>query len=329
MSYNSFIELEKDIDKYTEEEKYKEALNLLLECVSTLPKKEQEKRQDTIINLKEWLFYECRMYDDFYDLVTSALNKGYSRELDYYDSLKQDSRYIALKEKSDQLLIENRKNAKFKYIIYVPEDYSENKKYPVFINFHGNGDFIEYHKDYWKPDNLLKKGFIVVYPQSSQIYAYNHYEWVVRSNDNGNTSWEPYTSLYDELKACYSSIAKEYSIDNEQIIVGGFSGGAMCALDIAITNAIPIKGAIALCSGRLKSFTAEKIKAASARGVKLVFLEGAKDERLAGVEEMMKKCKENGLPYEYYINEGIGHWYPDDIDDKCEKALNFILESRV
>lgn len=74
--------------------------------------------------------------------------------------------------------------------------------------------------------------------------------------------------------------------------------------------------------------TADTIKAAYTRGTKLVFLEGSKDERLAGVEEMMEKCKENRLPYEYYINEGIGHWYPDDIDDKCEKALDFILESK-
>lgn len=326
MKYNSFIELEKDLDKFLETQKLKEALAFLEEWAITLPKEEQEKRQDTIINIKMDLFYECGMYDEFFSLITCMHNRGYSCPLHYYDSLDQDPRYIASKEKNEQLLIEDRKKVKFQYIIYLPENYSKEMKYPIFFNLHGNGDNIGYHKEYWKPESLSSKGFIVVYLQSSQINSFNHHYWVTRKNDGENVVWEPYASLYNELKACYNSIAKEYSIDDERIIIGGFSGGAMCALDIAVANVIPIKGAIALCSGRLRNFTAEYISAARDRGIKLVFMEGGKDERLAGVVEIMEKCKENGLPFQYYINEGIGHWYPEDIDDKCEKALNFILE---
>ncbi|MBZ9688786.1 hypothetical protein G9F72_020915 [Clostridium estertheticum] len=43
-------------------------------------------------------------------------------------------------------------------------------------------------------------------------------------------------------------MSKQYSIDDENIIIGGFSGGAIGTIDIALSDIIPIKGAIALCS---------------------------------------------------------------------------------
>jgi len=54
-------------------------------------------------------------------------------------------------------------------------------------------------------------------------------------------------------------------------------------------------------------------------------MEGEKDVPVQDVEEMMKECKRLGVPYEYYINKGVGHAYPDNLDEQLEKALNFIL----
>ncbi|MCM1989940.1 hypothetical protein [Oceanirhabdus seepicola] len=55
-------------------------------------------------------------------------------------------------------------------------------------------------------------------------------------------------------------------------------------------------------------------------------MDGEKDVPIQDVEEMIQEFKKQGVPYEYYINKGIGHWYPEDIEEKLEKALKFIME---
>jgi len=41
-------------------------------------------------------------------------------------------------------------------------------------------------------------------------------------------------------------------------------------------------------------------------------------------EEMIKVFEEVDLPYEFYVNKGIGHAIPQDLSDKLNKALSFI-----
>ncbi|MBZ9688785.1 hypothetical protein G9F72_020910 [Clostridium estertheticum] len=75
-----------------------------------------------------------------------------------------------------------------------------------------------------------------------------------------------------------------------------------------------------------KTFTEENVKSALQRNVKWVFMDEEQDVPVQAVEEMMEILKKLDVSYEYYINGGIGHWYPEDLDNKLERALRFILE---
>ncbi|MEG0309164.1 MAG: hypothetical protein RR636_14575 [Clostridium sp.] len=345
MKYNSFDELEKAWSRPLAEDKYEEALTILEKGAETLPKTELKKHLFTIMDYKCWFFYECKKYEQVIKILTDTIENGFSCPLYAYKSVfksqNEETRYIELKEKNDLLRREVQKRLKFEYIVYVPKGYDKEKKYPLFFNFHGDGDNTEYHKKYWKPDWLISKGFIVVYVQSSQLRYHNSYVWIKKEihlkeddGENGSSKFrggksETYSSLYEEFKHCYNQILNEYSVDEKKIVIGGFSGGAMAVIDIAIADIIPIKGAIALCSLKPKTFTQENIKMLLRKSIKLVFMEGEKDIQVKDVEEMMEDCKNIGIPYEYYINEGIGHWYPEDLDDKLEKALSFIFEQSI
>lgn len=277
------------------------------------------------------------MYDEFFNLLKNLIEKGISCPLHAYRSLKEDPRYILLKEKNDFLMAEAQKKAKFEYIVHVPDYYSKDKEYPVFFNLHGDGDNIEYHKQYWKPDKLLKMGFIVVYVQSSQTLYHNEYIWLnkeiyLKDDDMSlserihNGKCEIYNKVYDEVMTCYNSISNDYSINHDKIIIGGFSGGAIASIDIALSDIIPIKGVVALCSVRPKRFNLDNIKLNREKGLKFVFMEGEKDIPEQDIEQMIEGCKKLDIPFEYYINKNIGHWYPEDLDYKLDKALNFILK---
>lgn len=83
---------------------------------------------------------------------------------------------------------------------------------------------------YWKTDSIRNKGFLVVYPQSSQIYFSDSYGWLI----DPQKAREDMAGLYQEIKT-------RYSIDEEKVIVAGFSGGATTVVDFAVHNVFPIK----------------------------------------------------------------------------------------
>ena len=143
---------------------------------------------------------------------------------------------------------------------------------------------------YWKTDSIRNKGFLVVYPQSSQIYFSDSYGWLI----DPQKAREDMAGLYQEIKT-------RYSIDEEKVIVAGFSGGATTVVDLAVHNVFPIKGVIALCAGDyLGEETQKDILEMKIRGTKLVFYEAleAKEPTLA---PFLLRLEETGNHYDYHL----------------------------
>jgi len=320
MNYKNFFELEEYYSIPFSEKKYDEVLNILLQAKEILSKDEYEE------NLFELMIDESRIYtrtnnsDSCIKLIKRAIEKEYPFPLHWpsFDLLRSHPEYESLNNLNAKLLQEAKENSKFKYEVHLPKSYDSTKKHPLFFCLHGDGFHcnIKNISWYWKPDALLEKGYIVVYPQSSQMYFHNSFGWLR----------DPALSR-KELKACYEQLLLDYSIDETCVIIGGFSGGSTTSINIAFENTIPIKGAIALCPGDyLDSIGLEDTKRVAERKTKIVILEGDKDTDPV-VQHILKLFKEVGLAYEYHINKGIGHWYPEDLAEKTLKAVEFITSN--
>lgn len=315
MKYNKYWEFEGEITTLYNQKKYREALNLLEYASEYLPKQEFDKYLFEIMILKAEFYSHEEMYEESINVISYLLNEGLACDKEIFDEvhLKADIRYVDLKNKNDSLLTKAREKARFKYAVHLPINYIEGKRYPLFIALHGDPGNIGEFSEYWKPDEFLKKGFIVVYVQSSQLYRHNGFSWTIN----------PLISRND-IKECYDLMLQEYPIDEEWVIIGGFSGGAITALDITFANVIPIKGFIAIGPDFTESFTKVNVKLAVERGVRGIFMEGEIIMPLEEQEEMIKVFEEVDLPYEFYVNKGIGHAIPQDLSDKLNKALSFI-----
>lgn len=334
MKYKNFNELESIYSKLYRDEKYKEALEILKNIKEFISEEEIKENFYNVMVDTARAYYRCNLYNETLDIIDNLIDNGFTCPLWRFSLLNKNSRYKNLKTKNDILRIATEKEAGCKYKVYVPQGYTKEKQYPLFISLHGDGDNVEYHNRFWKPEFLVKRGFIVVCPQSSQRIAHSSYVWNIKElyyqyeieeNTFEIEHFEMYNSMRKELERCYDLIIHQYSIDNNKIVIGGFSGGAHAAIDMALYNGIPIKGAILLCSQKTKSFTEESVKAAVKKGVKWVFMEGQKDEPVQDVEEMMEIINKYGGVYKYIINDGIGHWYPDDLEDKLDDALAYIF----
>ncbi len=292
-------------------------MDLLKRASELLPQKEFEKNYFTIFFNIAIFSTNCDMYDESIKTLICLVEQGYACPLywECFEPLKEDMRYTNLKQKNDILIKQAEKKSKLEYAVHLPENYNKDKQYPLFFNLHGDGENMKVHSQYWKPDAFLKKDFIVVYAQSSQVIYHNGYGWLKDSLKARN-----------EIRDLYDLILNQYSIDKKCIIIGGFSGGAITAIDITMTNDFLVKGFISICpSKKPESFNKENVQYAIKRGTKGVLMEGEYNMPVPDEEEMVNVFKEVGFPYEYYINKGIGHWYPKDLSDKVEKALEFIL----
>jgi hypothetical protein len=108
-----------------------------------------------------------------------------------------------------------RKDITQSYTLYLPSDYTKDKKWPVVYAFDSHG-----------------KGLIPVelFKDEAEKYGYI----IVGSNNSKNgTPWEITSAIYDTL---YSDTHHRFSIDDNRIYTAGFSGGSRVASTIAITK---------------------------------------------------------------------------------------------
>ncbi|MEG0613944.1 MAG: hypothetical protein RR486_15660 [Clostridium sp.] len=318
MNYRNFCEFEEYYLTPFFEKKYDEALNILHHANELLPKDEYEE------NLFKLMIDESRIYtrtnnsESCITLIKKALEKGYTFPLEWtnFDLLRKHPEYEALNNLNTKILQQANENSTFKYEVHLPKSYDPIKKYPLFFCLHGDGFCCNLKNTSlcWKPDVLLENGYIVVYPQSSQVYLHNSFGWLR----------DPALSR-KEMKDCYEQLLLDYSIDETCVLIGGFSGGATTSINIAYENTIPIKGVIGLCPGDyLDSISLEDTKKLAERKIKIVILEGDQDTSPT-VQHLLKLFKEIGLAHEYHINKGIGHWYPEDLAEKTLNSVEFIV----
>ncbi|MFZ5351948.1 MAG: alpha/beta hydrolase [Bacillota bacterium] len=321
MSYKNFKELEIAYTKPYTDGEYKKALEMLEEGTRILPEEEYKKHEFVILLDKTIMNVMLKSYDEAVEIIKATMDMGYLFPLHYrvLEPIRQLEEYIELKQKNDKLLEKAQSAARAKYDVQLPDSCCKEKKHPLMLLLHGDGGDgnIEDLKYYWKPEVLFERGFIVAYLQSSQVLCHNGYGWL----PNAEVSRR-------DIKDCYDKIVEEYTVDESMVFIGGFSGGAIASMDIALSNAVPVKGFLSLCPSRIPAaYTDENIRAAVQRGVRGVMLEGEDAKEDIEVEkQILKGFEAEGLRCKYIINKEVGHWYPKDFDAKQEEALEFLLE---
>lgn len=313
MKYKSYRQVDKILDELFVEQKYEEAIELLESAQKQFPN-----------NLFEILWYEAIIHivsgdhENCLAMLKNMIAKGFFGELDWniFDPIRDDARFKVVSEANQRLKVEAQKNARMEYIVYTPKGYSTKQQYPLFIALHGDGHSLSYFTSNWEATGLLEKGFVLVYIQSSQVICTDGFGWTPN-----------YEITRQDIKAAYDDVVRQYSIDLDNILIGGFSGGAITAIEITMANTLPVKGFISLCPSRKPaSFSKENVGQATQRGIRGVILEGDKEGDIPAEQEMIEVFKEENFPYQFHINSNTGHAFPQDFEQKLLGAIAFITD---
>ena len=87
------------------------------------------------------------------------------------------------------------------YAVYLPEGYSDEKRYPLFFVLHGDAGNIDQLSWYWQPETVTRLGFVAAYVQSSQVRNSQNFVWLPN----------PQIARQD-IKHCYELVTSQFPL---------------------------------------------------------------------------------------------------------------------
>jgi predicted esterase len=226
--------------------------------------------------------------------------------------MKEHEGWAAIQAKNQTAWDAAARKVKPRLEVSLPEDYDPSKAYPLFLALHGGGENIDLFMPNWASPTLSKE-FIVAFPQSTQLTGMDGYNWT-----------EDLALSLREIRDAYDQVLSEYPVDPNRVIVGGFSSGGVASLETVLKGAVPVQGFVVLCPAMPDGFSADDVRSAAARGVRGTILTTEMDGRVDQQTRMADIMKDVGMAHEFHITPDIGHWYPDDLADRIDRAISHI-----
>ncbi len=251
--------------------------------------------------------------------LQSGLDQGvwfgqWDFEFDFWQPVKALAGFEQIQAQCIAAQAEAQKNARPELTIVTPPNYDPARKYPLFIALHGGGETVAAFQPQWTSPTLASD-FIIAYPQSSRVINMNGFSWLGDEQDRR------------EIAAAYQSICKNYNVDDQRVLIGGFSAGGHLALTLLLDElpVLSIRGFIALCPPVPEEYSFTDITRIKTRRQRGVFLTTEMDGRVEDQRKMAEALDEGGVPVQFVITPNIGHWYPADLGNQIDQAIEFIL----
>lgn len=210
-----------------------------------------------------------------------------------------------------------------------PAQAKATQPYPLLVALHGNNSNAAKSEAFWRP--AIECGWLVALPQSSQLSTQG-LEAAYR--------WDNFGISIRETRAHDAGLRRAFDIDPQRTVVGGFSMGGRLAVWLALSQAIPARGLVAvgpyLAGGPpdqeaplpypLDAWLPE-IDAAKGRGIRAFLIIGDKDEGCyADTVKLADMLKARGVPCELKVYRGMAHVFPPDFPQVLVEALGFVTK---
>jgi len=185
---------------------------------------------------------------------------------------------------------------------------------PLLMALHGNNSNAERIQGYW--NTLSEEGWLVAFPQSSQLAGTGVYCW----NDQ--------TLANRELLEHYATITKKISVDSKRTVVSGFSMGGFTAINAALQQYFPIRGFLAVAPF-IRDLTEieQLLKNLPSQHIRGYFLLGQDDEGCTpNALSLHRLLNNHGIVCEVEVFPNNGHDFPQEYRAAIGRGLQFILQ---
>ena len=202
-------------------------------------------------------------------------------------------------------------NARQVIEILQPETVSDS--YPLLFALHGNGSNVEGFAPHWR--YARDGGWLVALPQSPQAQG------------SGKFSWNDWDWVIPTIVDHYSRVRKNYAVDPQHVVLGGFSMGAGLALRLAFTQTIKVQGLICVAPFLSDVHALLPMLGQPHSQKQRIYIVASKeDEYCYDVAlKLSVLLTEYGIQHKLDIYRDTGHAFPASFEERVPNALDFIL----
>ena len=226
----------KEVNKLFSAKKYDKAAELLEASIDKYPGKEYRILHNlTMISWRQNNFEKMMKY---YEM---GHKKGFYFGIwldaePWKTNYENNKRFQKIVAKNNELLTKANIDSTPVHKIVTPGGFVEGKKYPVIIFLHGWNENFDFHIKNWN-SKIINEKFLACYLRSSQVIGWNGY------------GWTNVDQAMKDIKDFYADIKSKYAVDENIVIIAGFSQGGKTAVEAALKQVISITGFIALAPG--------------------------------------------------------------------------------
>lgn len=207
---------------------------------------------------------------------------------------------------------EARRRARPRLTVEEPEEGAAKAPYPVLVAIHGRGGSAAETSDMWC--DLVDRGWLVALPQSSQLTGQDAF------------CWDDHELAEVEITAHIQTLRENHAIDENRLVLAGFSQGAGMAVSLAIGGKTPAAGFIGIAPYlRHIDDLLERPALELVRKPRGYLVTGGLDRDDGLFEKLEKLLKEREIPYQRDHYAELTHDYPPDFPIVRDEALKYIL----
>ncbi len=311
MPVNEFRILRERVFSLYQRQNYAEALAILEQNAGAFP--QQAAR------IYNWRMCLANMSGDPHlalELFQQAVNSGlwWPEEMLRNDpdltGLQGTPAFEELVEICEERATQARATSRPQLFIRVPQ--TLNAPVPMLVALHGRNSSAMEIMPHWEP--LLEQGWIIAAPTSSQILGPNAY------------GWENVEIARMEIETHLASLQRDYPVDAQKILYGGFSQGGGLAIWLALQGRQPTAKFLAIAP-----FFAdvEQITVPDQYQARGYIIYGDTDDGLAHIQAILERLR--NLSVEYITEEvvGLGHEFPPQFALSLERAMNFLFSNSI
>jgi predicted esterase len=263
---------------------------------------------------KMCLLSRCGRADDVLAVFQQGLDSGLcwakvqfrDPDLDAVRDLPEFRRLMSIAQENFE---EARKRIKRDQTVLLP-DTSTSSSYPLLIALHGGAGNKDSNLENWEVAH--QRGWLVLSPQSTQPLYPGAYTW-----------FDPELALED-LQVYFEQILKDYPIDEQRVVIAGFSQGSGMAIYAALSGKINVRGFLSIGT-YLRDPGSIRPLAKQPMSVRGYFIIGEKDKDLPKARAIQTILKENNIPFGEEAHSDLGHEFPPDFGTSFDKAIDFLF----
>ena len=263
---------------------------------------------------KMCLLSRCGRADDVLTVFRQGLDSGLwwakiqfrDTDLDAVRDLPEFQRLMAV---AQQNYDEARKRVKRDQTVLLPDN-STPSSYPLLIALHGGAGNKDSNLKYWEV--ARQRGWLVLSPQSTQPLHPGAYTWI-----------DP-EQAQEDLQVYVEQVFKDYTIDQQHVVIAGFSQGSGMAIYAALRGKINARSFLAIGT-YLSDPGSIRPLAKQATSVRGYFVIGEKDKDLPKARAIQNILKENKIPFGEEVHSDLGHEFPPDFGASFDRAIHYIF----